>query len=383
MNPVRIGIIGLGNMGSCHARNIAKIRDARLAGVCDIVKHKADAFARELSVPAFYDASAMIGSGRVDAVIIATPHYSHTTIGIEALGAGLHVLVEKPISAHKADCQRLIAAHRNKKQVFCAMFMQRTDPHHYKIRDMVRSGELGKFTRINWICTDWFRSQAYYRSSEWRATWKGEGGGILLNQCPHNLDLLWWLCGMPSRITAVCNLGKWHDIEVEDEVNAFLEYKNGATGMFVATTGEAPGTNRLEICGEQGKIVLENNAISFTRNTVPMSKFCAITPELFSTPERWHIAIPANGNGGQHNEIIQNFVDAILRGTPLIAPAEEGVHSVELANAMLYSSLTKKPVDLPLDAAVYERALKRLIASSKKKKTVRETGPVDMAKSFK
>jgi predicted dehydrogenase len=385
MNEVRIGIVGVGIMGSCHARNIKHINHARLTAVCDIDKPKADAIAREVGCKAYYDATTLIESGEIDAVLIATPHYFHTTIGIQALKKGLHVLVEKPISVHKADCQRLIAAHTNKKQVFVAMFMTRTAPLYRKIRQLVSDGELGKLVRVNWILTNWFRTATYYASSDWRATWKGEGGGILLNQLPHNLDQIQWICGMPSRVTGYCSLGKWHDIEVEDEVTAYLEYPNGATGVLVASTGEAPGTNRLEICGERGKLVMENDQLTFIRNEVEMSKFCKTTPELFASPPAWTISIPIGASGNQHNTIIQNFIDAIRNpGTPLIAAAEEGIHSVELANAILYSSMIKKPVDLPLNAEAYERHLKKLIRESGfEKKTRKVSGKVDVAKSFR
>lgn len=383
-NKVRIGIAGVGNMGSSHARNMHKIKGAVLSAVCDIDRALADGLAKEMSCRAFYTAKEMIKSGEVDAIVVATPHFDHTTIGIEGLKNGLHVLVEKPISVHKADCKRLIAAHRNKKQVFGAMFNQRTDPHYIKVRNLIRAGELGAVTRVNWIITDWYRTEAYYKSGGWRATWKGEGGGVLMNQSPHNLDLLWWMTGMPRRVTANCYFGKWHNIEVEDEVTAFLEYPNGATGIFITGTGEAPGTNRLEICGQRGRVVVEHGAISFRRNTEEMTKFSKKTKVIWSGPETWDVTIPAQGSGGQHIEIMQNFVDAIRKGTVLMAPACEGIHSVELANAMIYSSITGKPVDLPLSAAAYEKVLKKLIAGSKyKKRVVKPVGPVDMSKSFR
>ncbi len=383
-SKVKIGIVGVGNMGSLHARSMHKIKGAVLAAVCDIDRAKADALAGEMSCKAFYAADDMISSGKVDAIVIATPHYDHTTIGIKGLKKGLHVLVEKPLSVHKADCQRLIAAHENKKQVFSAMFNQRTDPHYIKVRNLIQKGELGEITRVNWIITNWFRPEIYYRSGGWRATWSGEGGGVLMNQCPHNLDLLWWITGMPKQVTAKCCFGKWHDIEVEDEVTAFLEYPNGATGVFITSTGEAPGTNRLEICGERGKVVVENSVITFHRNAEEMSKFSRKTTKLFASPETETVVIPVEGSGGQHIEIMQNFVDSIRKGTPLKAPAREGINSVELANAMIYSSLTGKPAKIPLSAAIYEKMLKKLIAGSKRKKQVKKcAGSVDMAKSFR
>jgi predicted dehydrogenase len=358
-----------------------KIRRARLAAVADVDPAKLTRY--EAPVKTFADSAAMLRSGEVDAVLVATPHYFHTTIGIAAMDTGVHVLVEKPISVHKADCERLIAAHaRNPKLVFAAMFNQRTDPHYKKVRALIQNGELGRIVRVNWIITNWFRSQAYYDSGGWRATWKGEGGGVLLNQCPHNLDLLQWLCGMPVRMRAACHLGKWHTIEVEDEVTAYFEYADGATGVFVTGTGEAPGTNRLEIAGERGKVVIEGGEIRFTRNVVSMVEFCRTSRAAFAAPETWDVRIPAEGSGGQHTEILQNFVDAILDGTPLIAPAEDGIRSVELGNAMLLSSLTGRTVDLPLDGAVFERQLKRLIRESAGGQKKKGSAEGDLSKSF-
>jgi len=385
-HEVRLGIVGVGGMGSTHARSIlaGKIGGLRLAAVCDINPERLDAFGNDLRK--FSDSAAMIRSGDVDAILVATPHYFHTTIGRDGLNNGLHVLLEKPISVHKADCERVIAAYeKNKagKPVFAAMFNQRTDPHYQKLRDLVQSGDLGSITRVNWIITNWFRTQHYYDSGGWRATWKGEGGGVLLNQCPHNLDLLQWITGMPCTMRAFCNLGKRHVIEVEDEVTAYFEYPNGATGVFITTTGEAPGTNRLEICGENGRVVLEGGAIAYTRNTTSMIAFSKTSTSGFAQPEVWQIAIPVAHSGGQHNEILQNFTDAILTGKPLIAPAVEGIHSVELANAMILSSMQQKTVSLPLDGAAYERMLKRLIRESRfEKKTVRSAKPADLSASF-
>lgn len=390
MGIVRIGIIGVGNMGHFHARQIleGKINRCELTAIADCNPDKRALFAENKSVTCFATASELIGSGLVDAVLVATPHFSHTTIGIEALKKGLHVLVEKPISVHKADCERLISAHKNKKQVFAAMFNQRTDPRYAKVRQMIQEGELGKITRVNWIITNWFRTEAYYASGGWRATWEGEGGGVLLNQCPHNLDLMQYLFGMPSRVRANCYLGKYHKIEVEDEVTAFLEYPDGATGIFVTSTGEAPGTNRLEVTGERGKLVVEGNSILFTRNEVEMSRFSKTTKETFAAPPVWNVEIPVKpAPPVQHNVILQNFTDAILDKTPLIAPAEEGIKSVELGNAMLFSSMTGEAVEMPLNGAKFEKMLRKLIEGStlgKKKTMGKKAAPAgDFSKSFK
>lgn len=361
---VKLALIGLGTIGSLHLKNIAKSELVELAAVCDAIPERARAAADEYGCPAYTDYSQLLRDRICDAVLIATPHYYHTTIGIAALEAGYHVLVEKPISVHKADCERLIAAHKDKGLVFAAMLNQRTDPHYRKIKELVDTGALGVLLRVNWIITDWFRTEAYYASSGWRATWKGEGGGVLINQALHNLDLLQWICGMPARVWGFCGIGKRHNIEVEDEVTAYMEYPNGCTAVFITSTGEAPGTNRLELAGEMGKLVLEDGVLSFARNKVSALEFMRTSPEAFAKPEVEHITFDIEGSGGQHYEILDNFARAILEGVPLIAPAEEGIHSVELANAMLYSSLTGRPVELPLDGLAFEQELRRLIERS-------------------
>jgi predicted dehydrogenase len=382
MNTVRLGVIGIGSMGSFHLRNLLdnKIQRVSVTAICDL---DPATLGKYPDLKHFTDSAALIRSGLVDAVLVVTPHYAHTTIGIDALQRGLHVLVEKPVSVHVADAQKLFAAHANKKQVFAAMFNQRTDPHYHNVRALIQQGELGELRRVNWLITNWFRTQAYYNSSAWRATWGGEGGGVLLNQCPHNLDLLQWLCGMPAKVRAHCFFGKYHNIEVEDDVTAYLEYTNGATGLFITTTGETPGTNRLEISGDRGNVVVEHGAITFHRTVTSTKTFCSTDPGMFSSPDIWQVSIPANDNGGQHCEILQNFVNAILDGTPLIAPAEEGIHSVMLANAMLYSALTDRTVTLPLDAAAYAKKLQELIAGSNFTKAAAPKGPAaDLSGSF-
>jgi len=381
MNNVRMGIIGLGNIGKYHADYLLnhKVNRCALTAV-------ADAFApldRYQPLRTFDDGEELIRSGEVDAVIIATPHYQHTTLGIAALEQCVHVMVEKPISVHKADALRLIAAHQGHPGlVFGAMFQLRTEPRYVKIKRLITEGELGEIVRVNWLMTDWYRTEAYYASGGWRATWKGEGGGVLLNQCPHNLDILQWLCGVPARVRGFCQLGRFHDIEVEDNVTAYLEYASGATGVFITSTGEAPGTNRLELAGTRGKLVLENNRLVFTRNETCMREFSRTARTGFARPEVWNVEIPFENAPAQHATLTQNFVDAILDGTPLIAPAEEGLASVELANAILYSSLTGQTVELPLDAAAYERKLSQLIAESRFEKKVAAVSSEDFTKSF-
>jgi predicted dehydrogenase len=363
-NKVRLGIVGVGGMGGGHAREIlaGKIKECELTAVCDSVPGVLERFP---GVKAFTDYSKMIQSGEIDAVLIATPHFTHTGMGVAALEQGLHVLVEKPISVDKADSERLVAAHTDPKQIFAAMFQMRLDSRMIKLRRMIREGELGTIRRINWIVTDWFRTEAYYASGIWRATWAGEGGGLLVNQCPHNLDMLQWLFGMPKTVRGFCQMGRYHDIEVEDDVTAYLEYADGTTAVFVASTGEAPGTNRLEIAAENGRILVEADHLVFKRNVMPMTEFSRTTREGFAKPENEEVRIPIVAAPGGHLAILQNFVNAILHGEALIAPAREGINSVELANAILYSSFQKKSIDLPLNSAEYASFLKEKMRTSR------------------
>lgn len=380
---ILLGVIGLGNMGRAHA---ALVRDGaipglRLAAVADPSPGALEPFGE---ASRFSGGAELIERAGVDAVLIATPHYSHTTLGEAALKRGLHVLVEKPISVHKADCERLIAAYSGDPgQVFAAMFNQRTDQRYRKARELIRSGELGELRRVNWVITDWFRTEAYYQSGGWRATWGGEGGGVLLNQCPHQLDLWQWLFGMPRRVTARCQIGRFHDIEVEDSVTALLEYDSGVHGVFATTTGEAPGVNRLEIVGDRGRLEIgAADSLSYHRNEVPADQFLRESAAPFAKPAAWDVRIPTGGKGEQHAGILRNFANAIRGMEPLIAPAVEGIHSVELANAMLLSSFTDRPVDLPMDAALYAAELKKKIDSSTFVKTTRKVETGDFNQSF-
>ena len=382
MKTIRLGIIGMGNIGKYHADYLLdnKVSRCELAAVCD---SNVAALERYRPLHIFSDGLQLIKSGTVDAVIIATPHFQHTTLGIAAFENGIHALVEKPISSHKADAERLIAAHgRFPEIIFAGMFQLRTEPRYQKIRRLIQD-DLGQLVRVNWINTDWFRTEAYYASSDWRATWKGEGGGVLLNQCLHNLDTLQWLCGMPACVRSFCQLGRFHQIEVEDSVTAYLEWSNGATGSFISSTGEAPGTNRLEIIGTRGTLVLENNKLVFNRNAVDMLEFSRTATQGFVKPEAEAEEVPFDNATLPHAMMTRNFVNAILDHEPLIAPGAEGIHSVELANAMVYSSLLGQTLELPMDGAAWENELNRLIATSTVKKNVVKVAAEDFASSFR
>lgn len=384
MDKIRIGIIGMGNIGKHHAGYLLDGKAARceLTAVCSTSPGKLASY-KEKGLKVFGDAKELIADPNIDAVIIATPHFQHTDLGIAALEAGKHVMVEKPISAHKADAEKLIAtAKRHPALVFGGMFQLRTEPRYKKIQKLIQAGELGDIVRVSWIITDWYRTEAYYASGGWRATWKGEGGGVLLNQCLHNLDVLQWLCGMPTKIRSFAQLGRYHNIEVEDNVTAYMEYGNGATGVFITSSGEAPGTNRFEIAGTKGKVVLENNRLTFTRNEEDMIEHCRTSQVGFLKPEVWNVEIPFNDAVAPHAELMTNFADAIIDSVPLLAPGEEGLGSVELANVMLYSSLVDQTINMPMDGAAFETKLNELIANSKFEKKVVEIKNDDFTQSF-
>ena len=364
---VRIAVVGVGNMGAVHARvlSLGRVVGATLAAVCDA---DARALERFPDVPSFRTSQALLESRAVDAVLIATPHYAHTPLAIAALHAGLHVLCEKPLAVHKADCLSMLAAYEqrpNPQQVFAEMLSARLDSRLLKLRALIRDGELGTVRRVNWITTDWLRTDAYYRSSSWRATWAGEGGGVLLNQCPHSLDAWQWLFGMPARVHAFCGFGRFHPIEVEDQVTAYLEYDNGTNGVFVASTAEAPGTNRLEVVGDLGKVVMGSGGLKLWRNAKPTPEFIANEPSRGALPPTTVEDFELVAGMDLRTRMIQNFVAAILEGNELIAPAGEGLASVELANAMILSALSKQTITLPLDPALYAAQLARLVAASK------------------
>ena len=386
MDTVRIGVIGLGNMGSHHAKYLAAggIGGATLAAVCDVDPVRRAAV--EADVPRFATRDELLRSGAVDAVIVAVPHYDHPPITMAAFDAGLHVLCEKPVAVSVSAARAVnAAAARVPHLKFGVMFNQRTNPMYQKLRDLVAGGDLGEVTRISWIVTDWFRTWTYYASGGWRATWAGEGGGVLINQCPHNLDLIQWVPDlMPSRVTAVASLGKTHPIEVEDEVSAILEYPSGAIGHFVTTTGEAPGTNRLEICGDRGKIVAEGGKLLFCRARRSVREVRETSPLSFAPVEVWDCEIPCGPKvADEHVALTQNFVNAITQGTPMLGPGVEGVRGLEIGNAMLLAGVTRAPVDLPIDGERYDAFLKDLSAKHGGRKTPapRDVGPADLAGS--
>ncbi len=368
MEKVRVGIIGIGGRGSGHAKYFpaGDIPHGELAAVCDIDPDRIQ-WARDNlgeNVRTFDNGDDLIASGAVDAIIVATPHYDHPTYAIKGFENDLHVLIEKPAGVYTRQVYEMNDAAEKSGKVFALMFNQRTRPHHQKLRELVASGELGDIQRTNYLVTSWFRAQSYYDKGEWRATWSGEGGGVLMNQCPHNLDLWQWICGMPSRVRAFISYGKYHDIEVDDDVTAYVEYDSGATGVFITTTGEFPGSNRLEIATDRGKVVMENNKIVWWRSNVSLSEFSRGYTGGFGKPRSEKLDIPLGDDGGAHRGIINNWCDAILNGSPLLAPGVEGIRGVELANAMLLSSWLDDWVDIPVDRDLYFEKLQEKIQNS-------------------
>ena len=386
VQPVRFGIIGVGNMGNSHIKKHLKgeHKELRITAIADINPERLAASAKLLpGVKTFDSAEALIDSGEVDAVIIATPHYDHSPIAQYAFSKGVHVLTEKPAGVYAKQVREMNEAAAKTDLVFGIMYNQRTNCVYRKMREIVQGGELGEIRRVSWIITDWYRTQAYYNSGGWRATWAGEGGGVLLNQCPHNLDLWQWICGLPVKVQAFCHEGKWHDIEVEDDVTIYVEYANGATGTFITTTGDCPGTNRFEITLDGGKLVCENNKLMLYKLKGKVSEHCANATEGFGRIEGEWIEVETDGRNKQHSEVTNKFAAAVLRGEPLVANGEEGIRGLSISNAAHLSSWLGKPVELPVDEDVYFAELQKKIAAGKAEKdNVTETVQGDMSSTF-
>lgn len=370
MDKVRFGVVGVGNMGTTHSKNVyeGKVPKMELAAVCDISEARRN-YAKEnfKGTAVFEDAEEMFNSGLLDAVIIAVPHYDHSRLAIKAFEAGLNVITEKPAGVYTKQVLEMNEAARKSGKLFGIMYNQRTNPVYQKLRQMIKEGQLGEIKRVNWIITDWYRPQAYHDSGTWRSTWKTEGGGTLINQNPHQLDLWQWLFGMPNKIMAHMSFGKYYDIEVEDDVTAFMQYDNKMTGVYITSTGEAPGTNRLEISCDMGRVVVENNKITFNRNTVSEREFNKNNKAPFGSPECWECKVPADENGGlQHVGILRDFTNALLSGSDkLLAPGYEGINGLTISNAMHYSAWTGGWADLdnfPHDD--FKRILDEKIAAS-------------------
>lgn len=372
MDKVRLGIIGYGNMGSGHTKNIldGKCPEIELTAIADRKEERREAAAKDVpGAKIFTEGEELIKSDACDAILIAVPHYQHPGLAMMGFDNGKHVMCEKPAGVYTLEVRKMNEAAAKSDRTFAMMFNQRTNCVYRKMHEMVHGGELGEIKRVNWIITDWYRTQSYYDSGAWRATWGGEGGGVLLNQCPHNLDLLQWICGMPSRVQAFCHEGKWHDIEVEDDVTAYLEYPNGATGVFITTTGDAPGTNRFEVTGTLGKLVCENNKLTFHKLSCDLAEYTKTEEQGFKKPDCEVIEVETDGINLQHVAVLNAFAAHILRGEKLVAEGYEGINGLTLSNAMHLSSWLGHAVDLPFDEQLFLDELNKRRATSRLKTT--------------
>ena len=373
MNKLRLGVIGLGNMGSEHCRLLLS-GNAPEIELCCVADLRADRrrWARETlpdMVEVYSSGQELIDCAKCDAVIIAVPHYDHPELSIAALKKGLHVLCEKPVAVYTRQVQPVLEAARESGKTFALMFNQRTNCVYRKMKEIMDGGELGPMKRMAWTITDWYRAQAYYDSGSWRATWAGEGGGVLLNQCPHQLDLLQWICGLPVMVQAFVHEGKWHDIEVEDDVTAYLEFESGATGVFIASTGDLPGTNRLEITCDRGKLVCENGKLTMWKLPMSESEGYRHGADAYPKPDVQPVEVETDGENPQHIGVINAFAAHILHGEPLVARGEEGIRALMLSNAMHLSSWLERPVTLPIDEDQFARLLRARRLTSRIKDT--------------
>ena len=373
MRKLRLGVIGIGNMGSEHCRMIldGKCPEVELAAVADR-RPERRAWAKERmpeTVRVFTEGSDLIRSGACEAVLVAVPHYQHEELSVLALENGLDVLCEKPASVQASRTKRMVEAAERAGKTLTFMFNQRTNCVYRALKELLSSGRLGAVKRMNWIITDWYRTQRYYDSGSWRATWAGEGGGVLLNQCPHQLDLLVWLCGMPSAVTARCYEGKWHHIEVEDDVTACLEFPNGATGVFVASTGDLPGTNRLEIDCERGKAVCENGVVRVWEIEGNEREICFASDDPWYQAKTREYILETDGENPQHAGVTNAFAAHLLHGGSLVAEAADGVRALQLSNAIHLSGWTGERLEIPVSEERFNAELEKRIAASRVTKT--------------
>lgn len=379
MDKIKLGIIGFGNMGTGHTSNImgGHCPEVELVAICDKNPDRCE-FGKnkypDANITYFTDAIEMLDSGLINACLVAVPHYDHAKYSMECMKRGIHVMCEKPAGVYTRQVREMIAeSEKHPEVVFGMMFNQRTNPVYRKMHELVHSGKYGEIRRTNWLITNWYRSQAYYNSSDWRATWAGEGGGVLLNQCPHQLDLWQWICGMPVKVQSKIKYGAWHDIEVDDDVTTFVEYENGATGVFITTTGDGKGTNRFEVQMDGAKLVVEDDKLTVTEFEMKESEFTKTNTEVFGSVKTHNLEIEIEKTNPQHIGVINAWVGKILHGTPLIAEGAEGLKGVVLSNAMHLSDFLGREVEIPFDEDLYYEELMKRVATSKKKENVTAT----------
>ena len=379
MDKIKLGIIGFGNMGTGHTSNImgGNCPEVDLVAICDKNPERCE-FGKnkypDANITYFTDAIEMLDSGLINACLVAVPHYDHAKYSMECMKRGIHVMCEKPAGVYTRQVREMIAeSEKHPEVVFGMMFNQRTNPVYRKMYELVHSGKYGEIRRTNWLITNWYRSQAYYNSSDWRATWAGEGGGVLLNQCPHQLDLWQWICGMPVKVQSKIKYGKWHDIEVDDDVTTFVEYENGATGVFITTTGDGKGTNRFEVQMDGAKLVVEDDKLTVTEFEMKESEFTKTNTEVFGMVKTHNLEVEIEDKNPQHIGVVNAWAGKILHGTPLIAEGAEGLKGVILSNAMHLSDFLGREVEIPFDEDLYYEELMKRVATSKKKENVTAT----------
>ena len=386
MSTLKLGIIGIGNMGSAHCKRFLnkELTDCELTAVCDIDPAKLDWVKENIGadIKQFSDYHELLDAHVCDAILIATPHYDHPIIAIEAFEKGYHVLSEKPAGVYTKKVREMNEAAAKSGKVFAMMYNQRTNPTYQKVREIITSGQLGEPKRLVWVITNWYRTQKYYDSGAWRATWEGEGGGVLLNQCPHQLDLWQWMFGMPKSINAKCSVGKYHNIEVEDDVTITAEYENGATATFITSTGEYPGSNHLIISGDRGRIVVEEGKkVTFVKLDKAERDFCYSSDKSFIPPEdigRTEEVFEYDNFGTQHTGILQNFTNHILYGEELMSNGYEGINGLTISNAAFLSDWTKQEITLPMDEDLFYELLQERINNSTVRKEEKASVIVDV-----
>lgn len=360
MEQVRLGIVGIGGIGAKHAALVysGAVKDMVLGAVCS-TQEKRKVWAEENipGVPFYFDYTEMLNSKKIDAVLIVTPHYMHPDMSIAAFQRGLHVLTEKPTGVYTKQIEQMNAAAQESGCVFSVMYNNRALGKYKKLKELLDEGMLGKISRRIWVDLDWYRTDAYYGSSPWRATYKGEGGGVLMNQASHTLDMWCWLFGLPSVVAAQCSFGRFHAIEVEDDVSALLQYADGSVGNYITGTGETPGTNRLEVYGQKGKLILENDKLTFYRLQMPEREFNRINTDIYAKPAYDVVEIPFAEEGDPYVAVLQNFTDCIIHNVQNIWDGTTGINGVMLANAMVQSTWENDRVALPLDAEHYYQLL--------------------------
>ena len=357
---MKTAVVGVGNMGSKYASLIfdGKIAGMELAALTRMRSPYSEMLkaAVDSGIPVFDSADEIFGAVEkgdleLDAVVIATPHISHEDIAVKAFAHGLNVLTDKPAGVYSRQARNMDEAALRSGKVFSIVFNQRTLPVYKKLKEILDSGKYGGLKRVNWIVTDWYRPEKYYTSSSWHATWKKDGGGVLLNQAPHNLDMIQWLFGMPVRVQGFCKEGHFHNIEVEDDVTAYLEWDNGATGVFITSTGEAPGSNRLEISLEEATIICENGKLRVGETFPEMRKkepeYRDESTEYFKKIKGTWSEYVFDKENAPYEIVLQSFSDE-CNGTGMsIAHGSEGRKSLMISNAIYLSSWEKKMIDIP------------------------------------